>query len=289
MNQVQLLKTNDVRVSKLDVQKMLEQRNDLIRLSNDHLSISFEYNKITTCLYLDPKSIGKHAIGDLYHNMIGHSSSFYDFDFDLDQLKTINQKLIDAKFWFLLYKETGLYDCMSKSLIEFFYGLISKSLLDVVKDMHHKKLNSCVGHDLNTILDFDINNIKSVIFDIQNSADSFMTSKVYELFKSLSFPHKTNKANRFSSKCILANRWGSHDSELRELIEILYVLDGYSYQDDISNKVYDILSQKIENPYFEMDKKQNGNIHVKFKDEKCVDILNTYLAMFDPRVLTKDK
>lgn len=209
--------------------------------------------------------------------LLGHSYMSDDGDWDSEALERFRATL-DAQNWQNLLLASGLRTFMdAKSRAEW--------------DEHVHKT---------TTPPFTAENVAATFTKIYDERGLMVGRGVIELFRGLSWNYKSNLPVRFGSKLVAERvlncdrgRWYTYSRsgkyEIDDLLRMTCFLDGKP-EPDIRNSPSNWLTKEDLagapwEPYWELKRFKNGNIHIRFLRDDLVDRLNQILAKHYPGAL----
>lgn len=176
-------------------------------------------------------------------------------------------KGFDALAWKMLMRESGMLTFMS-----------SKARDKWSEDIREKRTP-----------ELTLENIQSTFTTLQASRGDLMERGVVELFRSLSWSHKTNQPVKFGKKLILVRFETRCAPHIDDLLRVLHIFDGKPQPDvreNFSSKFSDYYGLRgFESEYADFQFFQNGNLHVKITRPDMIDKLNAVLAKSFPDAL----
>ena len=205
----------------------------------------------------------------------GNRGVFYYGGDDARQAEIFRQQL-DADAWLFLMKESGLYTFMDAATRNKVYYQIQK-------------------HEMPAL---NLDNIRSIFADLHQRRGELLIDGVENVFKRLSWCHKTNLPHALGKKMIFAGMVSYHDqygfsssySIRRDLLDdlerVLYKLDEKpepDHRSSASSQLYEFmnrnrLAQEMETEYLHMKWFQKGSMHITIKDPEKIAGLNQVLA-----------
>lgn len=176
-------------------------------------------------------------------------------------------KGFDAMAWKMLMRESGMLTFMSSAARD-----------QWSEDIQEKRTP-----------ELTLENIQATFTTLHAGRSDMMDQGVLDLFKSLSWSHKTNQPVKFGKKLILT-RFGGRDAlHINDLIRVLHIFDGKPQPDsrqNFSSKFSDYYGLNgFESEYADFQLFQNGNLHVKITRPDMIDKLNAVLAKHFPDAL----
>jgi len=214
----------------------------------------------------------------------GMNNSVFDDYMKTPERYTTLIKRMDSDGWRFLMDQSGLYTFMD-----------SKTRDKVRHQIYEKKMP-----------DLTLENIKSIFADLHQRRGELLVDGVENLYRQLSWCHKTNLPHMLGQKLIFNGlvsynpNWGfsSGYTEKRDLLDdlerLLFRLDDkpeLDHRESISARFYHELynrnrhTQEMETDYFTMKWFKKGTMHLFIKDSEKVAGLNQMLASRYPGML----
>ena len=188
---------------------------------------------------------------------------------------------IDAKAWESIIMSTGLYACMhTKARGEWDTAIVSRNVPPLTRE-----------------------NIRVHLGNVHDDRMRFLEEGVVEVFKGLSYDHKSNTPVKFGKKAIIErlhymtagmpNTSNDNCSRVDDLARLMCVADGKP--EDTTNNTFGALhmdkdykntgSTTIETPYYVLKVFKKGTAHIVFKRQDLVDKLNSAIGKAFPNAL----
>jgi hypothetical protein len=214
----------------------------------------------------EAKAISDRSGITYFQYMLG--DRMYDL-FDKDRLERF-QNAYRAKVWQYLMNESGM-----------------RSFMDATRrDAWDREIENKVTPELTR------ENIAATFQTLHNSRGEMLEAGVLEVFKKLSWNHKTNQPFKFGKKIIVANVHNGFylnsysQNRLDDLMRVFHVLDGKP-EPDHRNGMYSLVlgakhTRVIDTDYISAKLFENGNIHINFKRLDIVDAMNGILHRHYP-------
>lgn len=190
-------------------------------------------------------------------------------------------KIVDASAWLMLMKESGLLTFMDAAA--------------------RSQWNSNC-HDLRAP-ELTKENIAATFAELHASRGSFLRRGVVNVFKRLSWNHKTNLPHKFGAKLIkqrMVSLWGPNYCYMSFTSQGINALDDLErvfcklrnqpepdHRDGWSHRLQKVekTTRVAESDTMSVRYFKNGNAHVTFKDAELVDELNRLLSLEYPNAL----
>lgn len=212
----------------------------------------------------------------------GNRGVFYYGDNPARQIEIFSQQM-DADAWAFLMKESGLYTFMDAATRSKVHDQIQKHKMPALS----------------------LDNIRSIFSDLHQRRGELLVDGVENVFKRLSWCHKTNLPHALGKKMVFAGMVSYHNeygfsssySVRRDLLDdlerVLYKLDEKpepDHRSSASTLLYECMhsdrwAQEMETEHLHMKWFQKGTMHVTIKDPEKVAGLNQMLARRYPGML----
>jgi len=180
----------------------------------------------------------------------------------------------DAKAWDHLMHESGMLSFMS-----------ARDVVDWGQKIQNREIPALT-----------MDSIKATFSELHLKRKQMMDDGIEQLYRALSWSHKTNSPVAFGKKIILNGRnpWVYSQNRLHvdDLIRFMHVMDDKPQPDHRDN--FAMLSDhqpvsEFKSDYISIVGFQNGNLHVYFKRPDLVAKMNEVLASRYPSALAKPK
>ncbi|QYG04038.1 DUF4942 domain-containing protein [Massilia sp. NP310] len=180
----------------------------------------------------------------------------------------------DAKAWDHLMHESGMLSFMSAKDVEDWGQKIQKREIPALT----------------------MDSIKATFSELHAKRKQMMNDGIEQLYRALSWSHKTNSPVAFGKKIILQGRndWpcNRNRAHVDDVIRFMHVMDGKPQPDHRDNfSMFSDFqpSSAFQSDYVSVVGFQNGNLHVYFKRPDLVAKMNAVLASRYPAAIPKPK
>lgn len=176
----------------------------------------------------------------------------------------------DRELWRRFIEGAGLWDLMSRQERERWRKVLDKYSCEPVEP-------------------FDADTARGVFQDVRERKDEMRKEALHNLFRRLSWDHKTNEPAQFGAKLIYKGFFDRHgyghvthygSDSMADLLRELYRLDG---------KPEPGWWEQFTDGYVEVQRFKNGNAHIHLLRPDLVDRLNAELAKYWPGALPTPK